>query len=110
MNREEWHAEGENLFGRNMLFWKFVCPICSTFFESRDYITSGAPESAIAFNCIGRYLSSCQRAFGDKTIIKGKPCDYIGSGLFKLNPIEVDCDGTIIKVMDFYRKKEGLIK
>jgi hypothetical protein len=106
ISREEWLEEGKKRFGEAMLFWKFVCPICKTVIEARDYKKAGAPPSAIGFNCIGRYLKSPQKAFGDKKIIKGQPCDYTGGGLFKLNPVEVDCDGQIIRVMEFY-KHEG---
>lgn len=106
MTRDEWHALGKTLFGDNMLFWKFVCPICKTVIEVRDYKNAKAPQSAIGFNCIGRYFKDAQKAFGDKKIKKGNPCDYAGGGLFRLNPVEVDCDGTILNVFDFYRVKE----
>jgi len=106
MTHAEWMKEGTRLFGEVMLFWKFVCPICKTVIEARDYKKAGAPVNHVGFNCIGRYLKSCQKAFGDKKIKKGKPCDYSGHGLFKLNPIEVDCDGVVLYVMDFYRREE----
>lgn len=102
MTRDEWLAEGEKRFGKEMLFWKFVCPICKTVIEVRDYQKASAPQSAIGFNCIGRYLESPQKAFGDKKVIKGKPCDYASGGLFNCNPVEVNCDGKIARVFDFY--------
>jgi len=105
LTKEEWLAEAKERFGSNTLFWKFVCPICETVIEARDYKKAGALESAVGFNCIGRYLKDTQKAFINTKIIKGKPCNYTSGGLFNFNPVEVNCDGIIVKVFDFYKAK-----
>lgn len=110
MTKDEWHAAGVRRFGKEMLFWKFVCPMCETVIEVRDYKKAGAPESAVGMACIGRYIKSSQRAFDcDRKgkITKGEGCDYASWGLFNMNPIEVECDGKIVKVFNFYSHKES---
>lgn len=92
----EWEAEGERRFGKERWNWKFKCPICKSIMTGVDYKNAGAPEGAVGFSCIGRYIpkEKSQRALGSKKVIDGKPCDYTGGGLFKLNPIEIIEDGS----------------
>lgn len=106
MQRSEWMEEGKKLFGEEMKNWVFVCPICETKMSMLDYQKSGAPQGAIAMSCIGRYTKNTQEAFSKTKVVKGKPCNYTSGGLFDFNPIEVMVDGELIKVFDFYRKKE----
>lgn len=90
MTMKEFLEKGNELFGEDKRLWKFVCPACATVISCEDYITHGANDSAIAFNCIGRYMDNCQRAFSEKKIIKGEPCDYTTGGLFNISPLEID--------------------
>jgi hypothetical protein len=90
MTKEKFYKEATRRFGTDVMNWKFVCPVCNTIISVADYKKAGASEGAIGFSCIGRYLSECQKAFGNKPVIKGQPCDYTGGGLFGLNPMEVD--------------------
>lgn len=106
---EDWKKKGRELFGEDSKQWKFKCPICETSQSIRDFIDAGVDEDeardSIAFECIGRHLpkEETQSAFkSGKKFITGKPCDYAGYGLFKLNPVKVKLKtGTIIKVFDF---------
>ena len=88
MTKEEWMAEGNKLFGEDIMQWKFECPVCHHVQSVQDYKDAGAPETAIAFSCVGRWIESSKTsdAFSGK---KG-PCSYAGGGLFRLNPVEVD--------------------
>lgn len=96
MKREEWEKQGEELFGKDIMKWRFVCPACGCVISVKDYRDAGAPSGAIGFSCIGRYLNKCREAFGGNG--KG-PCNYAGGGLFGLNKVEVDGE----KYFDFDR-------
>lgn len=85
---EEWQQEGERLFGKNKMKWKFVCPACGHIAFAEDWIKAGAPENTIAFSCVGRFMKGTVRdAFDDKG--KKGPCNYAGRGLFRLNPVTI---------------------
>lgn len=86
MTRDEWHAEGQRLFGDDIMQWKFVCPACGHVASVQDWKDAGATEGAVAFSCVGRYLPVCRDAFAEG---KG-PCNYAGGGLIGLNPIDVE--------------------
>jgi hypothetical protein len=88
MTRDEWLAKASELFGNDMMKWSFVCPSCGHVASVQDYKNAGAPSSAIAFSCVGRWMDEKHEAFQ-----KGKgPCNYSGGGLFAINPVEVDGD------------------
>lgn len=91
MTKKEWEAEGERRFGDNKLEWKFKCPACGHVISVKDYKDAGAPNGAIAFSCIGRYLDAEPREAFVAKKDKGKsPCNYAGGGLVGLNSVEVD--------------------
>jgi len=83
---EEWQAEGKRLFGDDMMLWRFVCPSCSHVTLVGDWKRAGAPETAVAFSCVGRWTGT-----GDENTFKraGGPCIYAGGGLIGLNPVTV---------------------
>jgi hypothetical protein len=88
MKLSEYIAEGEQLFGKDRLQWKFVCPICQHVASAEDYRKAGAPEGAVGFSCIGRYLPKEQI----RSAINGQgngPCDYTTGGLFNLSPVKI---------------------
>lgn len=99
MTRAEWIAEATRRFGESSLGWRFVCPSCAHVATPKDWKDAGAPEGAVAFSCVGRYLG----ATGEKTFnLKGGPCNYAGGGLFKLNPVTViDDEGKEHRVFAF---------
>lgn len=79
----EWLAEGERRFGKDQFAWRFVCPSCGHIASVSDYKAAGAPEGAVAFSCVGRWLPNPKDAFSGA----GGPCNYAGGGLFRVNPI-----------------------
>ena len=88
VTRDEWLAEGKRRFGPSIMKWKFVCPCCGHVQSVQDYMDAGAPEGAVSFSCVGRYIESSRRAF--QVGAGPGPCDYAGGGLFRLNPVEID--------------------
>jgi len=101
MLEKDWLAEGQRLFGADIMQWKFVCPVCknvATPEDFRKFKAQGANPNSATQECIGRYLPRDKRGgFSDQHAnpkIKS-PCDYAGYGLFRLSPVEVvRADGT----------------
>lgn len=94
---EEFEAEATARFGDDPLDWKFVCPGCDHVASARDYKKANAPEGAIGFSCIGRYLDTCR----DWLTEKGKgPCNYTNGGLFKINTVTIEKDGIRYPVFE----------
>lgn len=85
MTHDEWQREGTRRFGPDKATWRFACPACDHVVTLGDYQTAGAPESAIAFSCVGRWLPQARDAFAPGP----GPCNYAGGGLFALNPVRV---------------------
>lgn len=99
MKHFDWLEKATMLYGEKSGDWKFKCPVCETVQTARDFVNAGLSKeeasSSIAIECIGRYLPVKQKAIGEKKIIKGKPCNYAGYGLFRLNPVEIEMsDGS----------------
>lgn len=86
MSRAAWQAEAVRRFGPDPRTWRFSCPSCGHVAAVSDWRDAGAPEGAVAFSCVGRYLPSAKEAFSQD----GGPCNYAGGGLFAINPVEVD--------------------
>lgn len=86
MTHAEWHALGARLFGADEMAWRFICPVCGHVATPADYKVAGAPEGAVAYSCVGRWLPGSKEAFTNGG--KG-PCTYAGGGLFGLNPVRV---------------------
>jgi len=85
----EWSAEGERRFGADRRQWRFVCPSCGHVASVAEWMGAGAPEGAVAFSCVGRYLPTCS-----EMCVRPGPCNYAGGGLIGLNPWTVeDQDG-----------------
>jgi hypothetical protein len=99
MTKAEWTANGRAKFGDDSRRWKFKCPSCGHVAFVEDWFKAGAPEGAVAFSCVGRWL----KADDAKTFqLKGGPCLYSGGGLFRLNPVKViDEGGTVHELFDF---------
>jgi len=87
MTKDEYIAEGERRFGSDRMEWAWVCPVCKHVQTARDYKEAGAPEGAVAFSCVGRWLGAGSGFTGHNA-----PCDYAGGGLFGLNPLYVTDD------------------
>ncbi|MBD6620847.1 hypothetical protein FNW02_35135 [Komarekiella sp. 'clone 1'] len=89
MTRDEWLTQGQTLLGKDILRWKFKCPCCGHITTVEDYKKAGAPEAAVGFSCVGRWLEVHKEAFDDKDKRK-ITCNYAGGGLININPVEVD--------------------
>lgn len=95
MTRAEWLAEGERRFGKDMLKWQFVCPICKgiqTPEDFRQYKDRGATPDSAYFNCIGRYQPDTPKALGDSKPTPETRCDYTLGGLIRLSGVIVTDD------------------
>ena len=86
MTYDEWKAEAERRFGKDSMKWRFVCPVCGHIASVEDWKKAGAPATAVAFSCVGRWIEGSKEAFTKDG--KG-PCTYAGGGLFQLNPVDV---------------------
>ena len=83
----EWVARGTELFGGDMLEWKFVCPACGHVQAVKDFLPfkdRGASPDSARFNCVGRYAGAARIAFGGSG---DGPCDYTSGGLFNISPL-----------------------
>jgi hypothetical protein len=92
MTEAEWLAKGNELFGEDMLEWKFVCPICGhvqTPNDFRPFKDAGATPDSARNECIGRYTLPRGVAQGEG----GQPCDYAGYGLIQVSPIRIAREG-----------------
>lgn len=85
MTEAEFLAIGMERFGDDPMNFKFVCPSCGYVASAEDYKAAGAPETAVGFSCVGRWMKG---DWSDNTFNNaGGPCEYAGGGLIKLNPI-----------------------
>lgn len=84
---DEWRAMGVSLFGEDIMKWLFVCPSCGHIASVQDWKDADAPESAVAFSCVGRRAESKPDAAFQRS---GGPCNYAGGGLIRLNPQPIE--------------------
>jgi len=95
LTHAEWMAEGTRRFGPDYDKWRFVCPVCGFVASVQDWKDVGHPD-AVAFSCIGRWRKDGIDALTDGLHKgMGRPCNYAGGGLFKLNPVTVVFDDGI---------------
>ena len=98
IKHSDWIKQGEDLFGKDFVNWKFKCPSCGYVASGQEYKDAGAPATAVGFSCVGRWGGSKKEMF-DKT---GGPCNYAGGGLFGLNPVDIEFeDGEIGQAFEF---------
>lgn len=88
LTREQYFAEAEKRYGKNKREWKFKCPSCGHVAAVQDWLDHEGGDTMVAFSCVGRLMGSAQE-LGSKD---GGPCNYVGDGLFRLNPIPVQDD------------------
>lgn len=112
MTHKEWLAEAERRFGPDPMKWRFVCPACKHVASVQDWKDAGAPDTAAAVSCVGRWKGCRRDALGLKpeAIERGElppaegpgPCNYAGYGLFMLNPVMIEHeDGTFTSAFAF---------
>lgn len=98
--KAEYMAEGAALFGADPMGWRFVCPSCGNIATPKDWKDAGAPEGAVAYSCVGRWLPGTTATLGET----GKGfCNYAGGGLFGLNPVKVTDGDKEHQVFEFDR-------
>lgn len=103
VTHEKWLEEGRERFGPEIKNWKFVCPSCGHVAAAMDWRTVGAPDEAIAFSCIGRWMDGPVMEAGPEAggPLDG-PCNYAGGGLFRMNPVRVQCSaGKTMELFEF---------
>jgi hypothetical protein len=98
ISESEWRAEGAKRFGEDTSKWRFVCPVCRHVATPADWRAVKAPDNAIAFSCVGRWMPNAAEAF--RKIHKG-PCNYAGGGLFRLNPVVVESGDVRHEMFEF---------
>lgn len=94
---DQWRQLAIVLFGDDEMQWRFKCPSCKHEASIQDYKDAGAPQGAVGFSCIGRWLPGSREAFGDEP----GPCNYAGGGLIGLNPVFVDDGEKVLQVFEF---------
>lgn len=68
---EEWREEGQRLFGKDILTWRFKCPRCGTIATGQDFKDAGANPNDMYEHCIGRFDPN-------------RGCDWAAYGLFDI--------------------------
>jgi hypothetical protein len=89
MTQAAWKAQAESLFGPDALTWRFVCPSCKHVTAVAAWRDAGAPENAVAFSCVGRWMDDGETRDKRTFRAEGGPCTYAGGGLFRINPVTV---------------------
>jgi hypothetical protein len=105
MSKEDWTALGTQLFGPDMMNWRFVCPACGNVAAVKDfyqYRDKGAQPNAATCDCIGRYDGHIHVEMG-----AGKPCNYTGYGLIDLCPVRVMDGDEEVRCFAFEEKSGG---
>jgi len=99
---DQWKKEGEQLFGKDIKKWKFVCSHCGHVQSLQDFIDQGInnPQNCFFMSCIGRWIEGCKGELGNKI----EPCNYTLGGLFRFHKTEVENEeGRFIPVFEFAR-------
>ena len=104
---KEWLAEGRELFGRDIMKWKFRCPMCGHVASVQDFKDAGAEDPNDSFQeCIGRYLGAGAPGSPD-----GNPngCNWASYGLFGIpndkGRLVMAEDGKVLEIFDFAREE-----
>jgi hypothetical protein len=87
MTKQEWLDRANELFGPDMMKWRFVCPACGNIAAIGDfypYRDKGATPDSATHECIGRYDGHLHVVMGTE-----KPCNYTGYGLLDFCPVRV---------------------
>jgi len=113
MSLNAWREEGERLFGKDPMAWKFVCPVCGNIQSAADFqgLDGASPEDAY-YNCLGRFLPTAEsrEAFPGKGGRRNpaRPCNYTLGGLFHLpGAIVAGEDGKEYSVFGFANEEKS---
>lgn len=73
---EQWEAEGERLYGKNHLGWRFRCPTCGHIQTPQEFKTAGIDPHMAYQSCASRYglggESTCKWTAGGLLITGGR--------------------------------------
>lgn len=106
MTPEAFHAEARARFGDDFARYRFECPSCGHVASVQDWRDAGAPDSAIAFSCIGRWLGADDTHTFRRA---GGPCTYAGGGLIGLTPWTITpADGPPYHIFALASASEGV--
>lgn len=110
MSKEDWLAQGRELFGDDPRQWKFKCACCghvqtiADFIELQDLGLWHGIDAQVAYHsCIGRYDPRIPEEEPGRLDGEGKsPCDYTLSGFISLaKTLVVDDEGHEHRVFEF---------
>jgi hypothetical protein len=65
-----WQTEGERLYGKDIMNWKFKCPKCGYIQTPQEFKDNNIEPVRALSNCIGRH-------------VEGIGCDWAAGGLFR---------------------------
>ena len=76
---DAWKSEGVRRFGKDILKWKFKCPMCGHVAAVEDFKAAGAndPANSAYEECLGRYTGKGSPKEGDNS-----GCNWAAYGLF----------------------------
>jgi hypothetical protein len=97
----EFMRAGTARYGPDIAGWKFRCPVCGhvqSINDFRPFKDQGATADDVRFNCLGRFLPTCRKAFGGNG---PGPCDYTTGGLFNVTPLTIKTDTGPVHSFDF---------
>lgn len=73
---DEWVKEGESLFGKDKLDWKFKCPACGHIQSMREFKNAGLDPELAYVNCASRHglggKKDCKWTIGGFLIVGGR--------------------------------------
>lgn len=107
LTEAEWRTEAVRRYGPDAMAWRFRCPACGHVATVADWAAVEAPESAIAFSCVGRWQKKPREAFVHKADKSPEPCNYAGGGLFRIHRVEVlrparpGAEAAAVPIFDF---------
>lgn len=106
-NVDEWRAEGFRRFGKDVMAWKFKCPMCGHVAAVQEFKDAGAedPANAAYEECIGRYTGKGSPQEGDSS-----GCNWAAYGLFGIpnnkGVIVNTGEGKSAHIFDFAEEEE----
>ncbi|MBO4499175.1 MAG: hypothetical protein J5732_02850 [Bacteroidaceae bacterium] len=94
----EWEAEGERLYGKERLEWKFRCPACGNVQTARMFKDAGKDPHLCYINCASRY------GLGGR-----KDCKWTTGGLLNIGGRYVIDKKFVPRLIFEFADKENMI-
>lgn len=102
----DWIAEGEKLFGKGIMGFRFRCPMCGKTWSVDEFRQAGGKLDSSYQECIGRYHGAGAPGSSD-----GNPdgCNWAAYGLFGVpngqGRLVLARDGKVVEVFDYAREE-----